>query len=375
MKKRITILILTISLLSLLGTGVAHAAPGTKYIRDDATGGDCTTIGYWDLATKTCTLRMNLTDSIVIASAGITLDGRGYSITGAGTGTGIEATPLSLPSTIENVQVSNFGVGIMDMHSAVRIIHTTLLNNGWGIGLMHPHGSSIINNAISNNDIGIECALGGLAEVTNNTISGNDIAFTDIFCGGTWTYNTFRDNKTLFNGEMDLGPLVYRNNFIGNGPSMLSHCQGVSLFRPAPIGGNYWSDYHTPAQGCQDLNRDGFCDAPYNLFNKFGGFCASDNLPWTRQNGWLVLDVDQVIQGTQRACANEWINKKGICGSLEAKLQAAKAAVGREQFGVAENMLNAFLQELDAQKGKAVNQQAYDLLKAEVRNLIDKLPR
>ena len=32
-----------------------------------------------------------------------------------------------------------------------------------------------------------------------------------------------------------------------------------------PVGGNYWSDYHTVAQGCNDGNGDGFCDDPYNI--------------------------------------------------------------------------------------------------------------
>ena len=48
-------------------------------ISDDATGGDCTTIGTWNSGTKTCTLTGNLTvDSkhgIEIHSDGITLDG------------------------------------------------------------------------------------------------------------------------------------------------------------------------------------------------------------------------------------------------------------------------------------------------------------
>lgn len=130
MKKRITSLIVAIVFLGLLGTGVAQAALGTKYIRDDATGGDCTLIGNWDLATKTCTLTTNLSDKIVIQSGGnITLDGQGHSITGAGTGTGIEAAPGTWQITIENVRVSVFDTGIYDLHSRVDILHAIVLNN------------------------------------------------------------------------------------------------------------------------------------------------------------------------------------------------------------------------------------------------------
>ena len=55
-------------------------------ISDDATGGDCTTIGTWNSGTKTCTLTGNVTvndiHGIEIHSDGITLDGGGYTLTG-----------------------------------------------------------------------------------------------------------------------------------------------------------------------------------------------------------------------------------------------------------------------------------------------------
>ena len=55
-----------------------------------------------------------------------------------------------------------------------------------------------------------------------------------------------------------------------------------------PKGGNYWSYYDTSSEGCDDINNDGFCDNPYTFT---GGV---DNLPWTRQNGWLCSDVPTI---------------------------------------------------------------------------------
>src|SRR5262245_60115131 len=47
-------------------------------------GGDCSSIGKWDAASKTCTLTGDLTgESIQIAGDGITLDGAGHTLTGA----------------------------------------------------------------------------------------------------------------------------------------------------------------------------------------------------------------------------------------------------------------------------------------------------
>ena len=44
-----------------------------KTIFDDSTGGGCTTIGTWDVGTKTCTLSSDLSEGIVIGSHSITL--------------------------------------------------------------------------------------------------------------------------------------------------------------------------------------------------------------------------------------------------------------------------------------------------------------
>jgi hypothetical protein len=81
-----------------------------------------------------------------------------------------------------------------------------------------------------------------------------------------------------------------------------------------------------------------------------------------------------LIAAKERACTLGWISKQGVCNSLDAKLNAAKSAIERGQFDTAKNQLNAFINELNAQKDKAVNQQAYDLLKTDALHVIDHLP-
>lgn len=61
----------------------------TKFIIDNATGGDCTTIGTWNTIAKTCTLTTNVFESIQIDNNGITLDGNGHTVTGSNTGVGV----------------------------------------------------------------------------------------------------------------------------------------------------------------------------------------------------------------------------------------------------------------------------------------------
>jgi parallel beta-helix repeat protein len=398
MKRHFTSMVLAILLLGMLSTGAVQAAPGTRTIRDDATGGDCTTIGVWDPATKTCTLTMDLTDSIVIENVGITLDGNGHEITGDGTGIGVEFL-VGGATTIENLSVSQFatgiefengsitithssltdnGIGITGWYGNITITHSSISDNGNGLRLIYTSGS-VSHNIVSNNDVGIYCIRKGGRTISSNTISNNAVAMMfDDDNYSVITNNLFKSNKTLI-GMTDYAiTQFYNNNIVDNGSPLVEPMNywGGIFNRPAPIGGNYWSDYYTPVQGCGDLNNDGFCDAPYILHEADPYFgVMQDNLPWTRMNGWLVVDLDNLIAEKERACDLGWINKPGICNSLGAKLNAAKASIERGQLDTALNQLNAFINALNAQKGKAVNQQAYDILMSEVIQVLNLPPQ
>jgi len=61
---------------------------GTKFLVDNATGGDCTSIGTWNSASKTCALTTDVYQTIQINSPGITLDGNGHTLNGNPAGDG-----------------------------------------------------------------------------------------------------------------------------------------------------------------------------------------------------------------------------------------------------------------------------------------------
>lgn len=84
----------------------------------------------------------------------------------------------------------------------------------------------------------------------------------------------------------------------------------------------------------------------------------------------IVVTIDSLIAATQRTCSLGWISKVGSCQSLLAKLRAAKVSLGRGQTQAARGQLNAFLNELRAQKAKSVNQSAYDLLRVDATYLL-----
>jgi len=76
--------------------------------------------------------------------------------------------------------------------------------------------------------------------------------------------------------------IVYANAFIDNYvgytiyQAEIDGGGGNSFNLPAPWGGNYWSNFDEPSEGCYDSSpADGFCDAP----KTFPG--GADNLPLT----------------------------------------------------------------------------------------------
>ena len=98
-------------LAALLGSLLFVGAYSAFAFEIDDTGGDCDAIGIWELGTMTCTLTQDVSETIVIGSDGVTLDGDGYLVHGAGMGDGIFLLN-NTGVTIKSVKVENFTIGI-----------------------------------------------------------------------------------------------------------------------------------------------------------------------------------------------------------------------------------------------------------------------
>ena len=78
----------------------------------------------------------------------------------------------------------------------------------------------------------------------------------------------------------------------------------------------------------------------------------------------IVTTIDGLIATLQAASATGGISKPGVVKSFQAMLDAAKSAIARGQSKTAVNILQAFLSEFEAQRGKAVLEGTYQLLRA-----------
>lgn len=112
----------------------------------------------------------------------------------------------------------------------------------------------------------------GLASVGGGASIGND--------NNTFVENEFTDNfrNVDFTTANPENSLFFRNNFFNiSGGLAQWHANTTNTTNKFNIStaGNYWSDYDTSADGCNDANNNGFCDAAYT---KIGG--SNDSLPY-----------------------------------------------------------------------------------------------
>lgn len=222
-------------MIALFTSSTAMAAgTNTWTIRDDATGGDCTAIGTWNADTKTCTLTQDLNGTIGIVADGVTLDGDSHTLTGPRLNGGLIFNASYV--TVKNLTIRGFWNGILISGGSHNTLsHNTLQENEYGIYVDASDANIVRNNNISYNTFGI--------------------------------YVEFSDNNTVYNNCFILNS--YNAAILGG--------TGNAFNLPAPTGGNYWDDFDEPADGCDDSNNDGFCDAPYT----FSSGAGVDNLPFT----------------------------------------------------------------------------------------------
>lgn len=244
----------------------------TKTIRNDATGGDCSAFGTWDQNTLTCTMTRDMFEIIEIVNDNITLDGNGHIVkwnNGWGIGSGIYIA-FRKNITVKNLIVEGFD------HD---------------FGIFQTTNSRFINNETRGFGLGFYLSFNDF----DNLLEGNlvDTPSTGIYIGQNVQRTTVRNNtisnaykgvaltSTAYNNK------VYNNNFLSTAIFSLYN-SGNNIYQSMPIGGNYYRNYDTPSEGCNDANNDFICDNAISFGN------VTDNFPWIYKNGWKGERVPDV---------------------------------------------------------------------------------
>jgi len=132
--------------------------------------------------------------------------------------------------------------------------------------------NNISENKISNNDIvGIELPEGPV----NNTVFENNI--TNNAAEGVFSNQAYNN-------------MFFHNNFVNNAGGN-AFDSGNNHWDDNISNGNYWDNYDTPLDGCNDIDSNGICDAPYPI----PGGSLADNFPFTNRSGWLKIRCGDTI--------------------------------------------------------------------------------
>ena len=233
----------------------------------------------------------NITDSIVIETDNIIIDGSGYTLEGVGTGNGFDLSNR-YNVTIRKTHIERFGWGILLYKSTYNnIIWNKVSNSQSGIVLFFSNNSTISNNRITDNKFsGIYLDRSNYSILHDNTITGNRDGFDLRYSSD----NTIRRN-TITTSSFGID-FVYSNNNTITANSILDNNWQVIMHPSAdgyanvwddgyPSGGNYWSDYtgddFYSGTSQNEPSSDGIGDNPYVID-------ASNIDHYPLMNPWVV---------------------------------------------------------------------------------------
>jgi len=141
--------------------------------------------------------------------------------------------------------------------------------------------NTAFGNYIQYNNIGVYMsqhnAGGEEGETAFNHIESSEVSYNDkgFYLKGHTTAGNVHDNK------------INHNNIRSNTEQAYDYA-GNNLWNNE-LGGNYWDDYDTPEEGCEDLNGDYVCDEPRDVpVDTFDTMACDDELlPGEPDNGCM----------------------------------------------------------------------------------------
>jgi parallel beta-helix repeat protein len=203
------------------------------------------------------TLISDINGSIVVERDNVVFNGASYILQGDGNANGITLRAIR-NTTIKNLKLSNFNIGILVMGSNDnKILENTITDSFRGLDLTASENNTVSGSYIANNADGI--ALENMHNnIVENVITNNgDIG---IFLNGAG-YNNIIGNNITNNRRgivvsLCYDNVVYHNNFVNN----VNHVETDNSDGIWDDGeeGSYWDNY-----AGLDSDEDGIGDTPY----------------------------------------------------------------------------------------------------------------
>ena len=199
-------------------------ASGTIYIRADGSV-DPQTAPISTVDFITYTFKGNIYDEIVIERDNIIVDGAGYTLQGAGAGTGIYLHG-NYNVTLRDMKVTGFSFGIrLDYANSNTLSNVYVLRNDWvGIYLYYSNNNVIFGSSMYYNGYhGIE-----LKNSYNNNVSKNAALYNGKGISLTYSENnTVYSNGVSYNEEAGISLYYSKNNAILNNGGLFLNKYGI----------------------------------------------------------------------------------------------------------------------------------------------------
>ncbi|MDH3636519.1 MAG: right-handed parallel beta-helix repeat-containing protein [Gammaproteobacteria bacterium] len=244
----------------------------TYTLTADNNGGDCAKIGIWEDGTSTCKLTDSLAlgDSIYIKDSFVKLDGNNQTMEGDGNSIAIHILG-SRGVEVYDLKIRGYKQGIFMQNATLAKIRNIDITQSEINAMVMLGGSNynlIEDNRVSHSGLhGINVGTShGNRFIGNYATDTRDGIRLQNSHGNIFIANFFEKNRIEgLDFHSSTENLVFYNRYVDEEIAVISDLIADVNRYQLDFGGNEYSAYDEPEEGCEDKNSDGFCDAPYKF--------------------------------------------------------------------------------------------------------------